>query len=542
MSGLSRRRFVAGSALLGGAGILGAGTAVAAPDEGTTPGPMAPTFGPVVVTPSDARYPELTTAFNRRWQGKPDSVQLVGSTEQVALAVGLAIYNNQRVAVRSGGHCYADFVYNNQAQVVIDLSLMNAVYFDSARNAFAVEAGTRLGDMYEALFRGYGVTLPGGHCPSVCVGGHVTGGGHGLLSRKFGLITDFIQAVEMVVVDRNRSVNIVVAERNGANSDLWWAVSGGGGGNFGIITKYWFRTPTAIGSGPGAALPRPPTNVLVANHVIPWSQLTEDQFTNLVANLGSFFENNSAPTSPYAALSSVLTIPHRSSGDLSFITQVDATVPNAAQLMANYHNTLLANTGVSAEIPFRTIPWMAATETINTATPLIETNATFRNAVKSAYVAKGFSSTQIAAIYRNMVRTDYSNALPALLQIGAMAGGMINATPQTATPIAYRHSVLLAFFNVYWVDAKDDPVHQRWIRDLYSQTFAATGGVPAPNGANEGCTINLPDLDMADPAINTSGVPWQTLYYGVNYPRLQQVKAVWDPTNFFRHSMSITAL
>jgi len=46
---------------------------------------------------------------------------------------------------------------------------------------------------------------------------------------------------------------------------------------------------------------------------------------------------------------------------------------------------------------------------------------------------------------------------------------------------------------------------------------------------------------MADPTINNSGVPWQTLYYGGNYPRLQTVKAKWDPKNIFQHPMSITA-
>ena len=57
----------------------------------------------------------------------------------------------------------------------------------------------------------------------------------------------------------------------------------------------------------------------------------------------------------------------------------------------------------------------------------------------------------------------------------------------------------------------------------------------------QGCCINLPDLDMADPTINTSGVPWQTLYYSSNYPRLQSVKEEWDPINISQHPISITA-
>ncbi|MGH7929730.1 MAG: BBE domain-containing protein, partial [Candidatus Binatia bacterium] len=67
----------------------------------------------------------------------------------------------------------------------------------------------------------------------------------------------------------------------------------------------------------------------------------------------------------------------------------------------------------------------------------------------------------------------------------------------------------------------------------------ATGGVPTPGSSADGCYINYPDNDVADPARNRSSVPWQTLYFKDNYPRLQQVKRHWDPTNFFRHRLSI---
>jgi hypothetical protein len=257
--------------------------------------------------------------------------------------------------------------------------------------------------------------------------------------------------------------------------------------------------------------------------------------------MGTFFEQNSAPTSPFTKLSSILTIPHVTSGPIALITLVDATDSTAPTLLSTYHNALFANTGISPNIPFRTLPWGAVEETINTATPLIETNATFRNAVKSANLIKGFTPSQIAAVYANMTRTDYSNPLPALLQLGSLAGGVINAVPKDATAISYRSSCLLAFFHVYWTDPSQDPVHIGWLRDIYGQVFASTGGFPVPNDAYEGCVINLPDPDTTDPAINHSGVSWQTLYYGTNYPRLQQVKQKWDPTNFFRHSMSITA-
>jgi hypothetical protein len=548
MTAISRRSLVKRTALLGGASVVLGGGAQLLADKparaaGTTPAlPIPPAFGPVTVAPSDPRYTQLVTAYNNRWVGSPQSVVLVNTTAQVAAAVQAAVSAGQRLSVRGGGHCYANFVYNGQVQTVLDLSMMNQVYFDPVMDAFAVEGGAVLSDIYETLYRGYGVTLPGGHCPGTGIGGHATGGGHGLLSRKFGLITDHILAVEMVVVGSGNQVFVVVAGRNGPNSDLWWAISGGGGGNFGVITRYWFRSPSATGTAPAQALPAPPSNVLFTNFVIPWSTLTQAQFTALIANLGTFLEQNSAPTSPYTALSTQLTLPHVSSGSISLTTVVDATVPNAAQLISTYHSDLTAGTGISAaSIPVSNALWLSTWETINTAIPLIETNALLRNAVKSAFLVQGFTPAQIASIYANLTTSSYSNSLPALLQLGSMAGGAISAVPQSATAISYRSAVLLAFFNVYWPTASGDAANISWLRTMYSQIFATTGGVPAPGAAYQGCCINLPDPDMADPTVNTSGVPWQTLYYGSNYPRLQQVKAKWDPTNFFQHPMSITA-
>jgi FAD/FMN-containing dehydrogenase len=69
--------------------------------------------------------------------------------------------------------------------------------------------------------------------------------------------------------------------------------------------------------------------------------------------------------------------------------------------------------------------------------------------------------------------------------------------------------------------------------------YADTGGVPVPNETTDGAYINYPDKDLADPAWNKSGVPWHDLYYKENYPRLQRVKAAYDPRDVFNHALSI---
>jgi aclacinomycin oxidase len=90
-----------------------------------------------------------------------------------------------------------------------------------------------------------------------------------------------------------------------------------------------------------------------------------------------------------------------------------------------------------------------------------------------------------------------------------------------------------------WRTADEDAGNLAWVRAFYRDLFAATGGAPVPGDAYDGALINHPDVDLADPAWNRSGVPWHSIYYGTNYPRLQRIKAQWDPLNVFHHVLSI---
>lgn len=513
----------------------------AAGDPVAVPG-GSPFLGPVTVRPNDHRYSELVVGRNRRWVATPDSVHLVRTADQVRQVVQEAIRTGKRVSVRSGGHCYADFVYNSDVELIIDLSLMNQIYFDPKRQAFAVESGAQLGRIYETLFRGWDVTIPGGVCPSVAIGGHASGGGHGLLSRQFGNVADHVEAVEMVV-NRHGTAHIVIASRedSGPENDLWWASTGGGGGNFGVITRYWFRSREVAGLEPGSYLPRPPKEVLVSTIFVPWNELDQEKFSNLIRNLGEWYVHNSDPGSPYAAVCGLIYVQHVSSGGIGILTQVDATVPDAVQLLNDYLAAVTTGTGVTEPFPYWRMPWMTSVETIFTSNQTVMTATMPRNAIKSAYLRRNLTDEQIAAIYRNMTRTDYANPGGSVLQLGAMAGGKMNAMPPTATAIVQRSSAFLALYQNSWADPAEDDIHLGWLRDIYRETFEDTGGYPVPGDRYEGCSINAPDPDITEPAFNQSGVPWHTFYYGDNYARLQRTKAYWDPMNFFRHSLSITA-
>jgi Berberine and berberine like len=150
---------------------------------------------------------------------------------------------------------------------------------------------------------------------------------------------------------------------------------------------------------------------------------------------------------------------------------------------------------------------------------------------------RNFSTAQVASLYRNMSGADFHN--PDTMVVLLSFGGQVNATPADATANAQRSSAFKMCFQTFWPDVADDDFYLGWARRTYSEFFAATGGVPVPGELSEGCYINYPDNDMADPTHNRSGVPWQTLYFKGNYPRLQQVKRRYDPANHFRHALSI---
>ncbi|MEV6412427.1 BBE domain-containing protein [Kribbella sp. NPDC051718] len=538
----SRRRMLAGSATAALGGVVTAaglgGTATASASTGAAE--AVPPIEAVTVRPGDPRYSQLITGNNSRWVAAPEAVRLVGTTEQVVQAVQEAVRTGKRLSVRGGGHCFEDFVYNPDIQVVIDLSRMKAVYYDAQVQAFAVEGGALLMDVYDSLFKGWGVTIPGGMCYSVGIGGHVSGGGYGLLSRTSGLTVDHLYAVEVVVVDRSGTAKAVVATRepNDPNRDLWWAHTGGGGGNFGVITRYWFRSPGATGSDPSTQLVKPPTEALVNVVAFPWASIDKPTFTRLVSNYGAWHEANGAPGSPNAGLSSFFTLYHRSNGNLVMLTALDANAPNPESRLRDYVAAITAGTSV---VPIqltapRRLPWLASIRLLGTSNPVL-TNPTLRGAHKSTYMKKNFPAAHIAALYKHLTRTDYAN--PNAMVTMLSFGGKINSVAENATASAQRSSTFKLLYQAFWSDKSEDAQHIGWVRDLYREVYADTGGVPVSNSLTDGCYVNYPDGDLRNAQQNTSGVPWSTLYYKGNYSRLQQVKARWDPRNVFRHSQSI---
>jgi len=473
----------------------------------------------------DPRYPTMVRGFNRRFVGHPRYVQVCGDTGQVVRTVQRAVDEGLRLTVRCGGHCYEDFVCDNDGGVIVDMSAMDGVHRDGPDGDYCVEGGATLWNVYTHLYREYGVTLPAGSCYSVGVGGHVTGGGYGLLSRLHGLTVDFLHAVEVVRVDDAGRAEAITVSRDSPDPDereLLWAHLGGGGGNFGVVTRFWFREP-----------PPAPTEAWLLNHAWSWSDLDPDSFAGLVQRYGEFHAANSGVGSPFAGLFGALHLTQNAGAssqvgltaqyvgdepslldEFAVAMRGDLPAPQVQATPVGHHRAGLRDTEIQR------MPWLFATQTLNGSGP------NQRGKYKSAYMIEPFPEAQVEAMWEHLAEPLNPNP-QALLQVDSY-GCQVNAVAPDATAVPQRSSIMKLQYQTYWTDPADDAQNLDWIRGFYDAMYGGRG--PYPDGTVDGCYVNYPDVDLDD---------WQYLYYQDGYPRLREVKARWDPLDVFRHQQSI---
>ena len=524
MRQLSRRRLLLGAAALGGTAI----TLGFPPFAGAVPERRTA----LALGPADADFRRLAgRGYNPRFRGSPEKIFLPGTPAETTAAVQQSLDEGLRCAPRSGGHCFADFVDSPENRAIIDLSQLTDVRYDEGLRAYAVGAGADLGTVYEKLFRGWGVTIPGGTCLGVGVGGHATGGGFGALSRTHGAVVDHLYGVEIVVVDKDGNASLELATREN-NPELWWANTGGGGGNFGVVTRFLLRSRDSDDSSLDALLPKPPRQMLSASIYLPVAD--ENSFTRFVGNYLNIFEQNTASGTRFADLFAALNVGSLVGSFSQVTTQLAADRPEADALHAEFVSALVE--GIWPP-PIVTPPVRRSfLDHINqVSTP--RGPAPRPGAYKAAFLRKALSPDQIRLIYRYLM-SPQSGGMESGMEFVPM-GGAINSRPSDATAMPARDSFMTMVLLGSWSNPAAEGERVQAIRSLYSNLFATTGGVPVPGGATGGSYINYPDPDLRDPRYNGSGVPWHTLYYGANYQRLQQVKARWDPGNVFRHGLSI---
>jgi len=488
--------------------------------------------------PDDPRYREvLEKRFNRRFSATPDYVRLAGSTDDVVTAVQDAVHENRRLVVTSGGHCLEGFVADPEVRVILDVSPMHRVYADPGLGAVAVEAGATVGGTFQALSESWGSVIPLGEYPAIGMGGHVSGGAFGFLCRELGLAADYLYAVEVVTVDAAGRASSVIATREPSDPhrDLWWAHTGGGGGNFGVVTRYWFRSPAATNTDPASLLPRAPRSITTLRAEWSWSDLDQASFARLVRNHGMWCERESGPESRFASLWALFEIHRREFGKV-IIRGVSTAGAEAERQMAEHIAAVSAGVVRPSGMEVRRMGWLEFA--LN---PLPDLFAAPPGGVsvklKDALLRRRLTDRQIGVVYDYLTRGDHA-VMGGMLGL-ATYGGRINTVARDATASAQRDAILDLACTTGWLDPREEAANLAWVREFYRELFADTGGVPMPGEHYEGAFINHPDTDLADPAWNTSGVPWSSLYYQANYARLQRVKARWDPRNVFRHRLSV---
>jgi aclacinomycin oxidase len=479
----------------------------------------------------------LDKRFNKRFTPRPDYVRRAASTGQVLTAVQEAINDGQRLVVTSGGHCLEGFVSDPDVRVMIDVSPMKRIYYDSERRAVAVEAGATVGETFQALFETWGTVIPLGEYPGIGIGGHVVGGAFGFLCRQFGLAADYLYAVEVVTVDEAGRASSVIATRETSdpNRELWWAHTGAGGGNLGIVTRYWFRSPAASGDDPATSLPRAPQSISTFTAEWNWTDIDRASFERLLRNYGAWGEQHSHADSPHASLWTLLELHRRQFGKV--IIRGVSTAGAAAEGQAHeYLASLCEGVHASPRPQVAHTTWLAFA--LN---PFPDLFAMPPGGVcvkvKDALLKRRLTDDQIGVAYDYLTRADH-DVMGGMLGL-ATYGGRVNTVAPDATASAHRAAIFDLACTTGWMDPKEEAQNLAWVRAFYRDLFAATGGVPAPGDAYDGALINHPDVDLADPTWNRSDTPWYTFYYQANYPRLQRIKAQWDPRNVFRHALSI---
>jgi FAD/FMN-containing dehydrogenase len=195
------------------------------------------TFTGRLVRPSDPGYDERRAVWNASIDRRPALIARCESTPDVVAAVRFARSAGLATAVRGGGHSFPG--HSTCDGIVIDLGPMNAVSVDPERRIAAAGAGALLGDLDRETQR-VGLAVPAGIVTHTGVAGLTLGGGIGWLMRKLGATVDQLLSVELVTAEGE-----VVRAGESENADLFWGVRGGGG-NFGIVTKFEFSL-SAIG-------------------------------------------------------------------------------------------------------------------------------------------------------------------------------------------------------------------------------------------------------------------------------------------------------
>jgi FAD/FMN-containing dehydrogenase len=434
-----------------------------------------------VIGPEDSGYDEARTLFYGGFDRRPTAIVRVADSDDVAKVVSFAGETGSPLAVRSGGHSVAGHSVIDEA-IVLDLSDMRGVEVDAAQRTAWAQAGLTAAE-FSAAAGAHGLAIGFGDTGSVGIGGITLGGGVGYLVRKYGLTIDDLIAADIVTADGR-----LVRADAGTNPDLFWAIRGGGG-NFGVATRFQFRMhelPSVV----GGMLFLPATPEVVAGFMAEAESAPEE--LSAIANV--------MPAMPMPFL------PAEQHGRLVVMAFMCYAGPTGA--------------GQRALAPFRAL-----------AEPIADLLRPMSYHEIYPPEPEDYHPTAVGhTMFMDRVGLDeaktiveYLEASDAMLRVTQLRvmGGAMARVPVEATAFAYRGSRIMANVGAFYEGPEDMVVRRAWVEELAGALRQSDGGAYVGFLGDEG-----------EERVRAA-------YPGSTWERLRQVKARYDPDNLFRFNQNI---
>jgi len=436
-------------------------------------------FGDHVITPTDAAYDEARKVFYGGIDSRPALIIRARNTTDVARVVALAREDGFELAVRSGGHSIAGHGVS-EGGIVLDLSSMKGLEFDVAQRTAWAETGLTAGE-YTTAAAAHGLATGFGDAGSVGIGGITLGGGIGYLVRKYGLTIDDVLAAEVVTADGE----LLRADAE-THPDLFWAIRGGGG-NFGVVTRFQFRLHE-LDTIVGGALILPATPGIIAAFVAEADAAPEE--LSIIAKVMM------APPMPW--------VPASAHGKLVIM----ATLVYAGDI----------EPGERAIARFRSLATPLADMVKPMRYPEIYPPDAGMHPVAS--VRTMFVNTIDAGVAQTIVdHVQTSTAQIAAAEIRVLGGAMARVSAD-ATAFAHRGKRIMMNVAALYRSPDDASVHDRWVDEFATALRQGDGAYVGFIGDEGGTRV-------------------REAYPGATWERLVAIKRLYDPDNLFHRNQNI---